>query len=92
VDGQSCFGGKLGIAEVDFDSAEPGQHRATFEGFGATLEFDTVEDSDERELVTVLVAARRHSPLDERRCARHPSPRAELEDQQCAKQAHLARA
>ena len=57
VDGELGLCGKLGIAQIDFDPAVPGQHRAAPEGRGAAHELYAVEHRDERELVTLLVSA-----------------------------------
>ena len=82
---------ELGVAQVDVDAAEPGQHRAATEGLRAARELDAVQDRDERELVALGVAARAHDALEERRGDHHAEERSELEEQEPSKQTHRAR-
>ena len=91
MDGEPRAVRELGVAQVDVDAAEPGQHRAAPEGLRPALELDAVEDRDERELVALGVAARAHDALEERRGDHHAEQRSELEEQEPSKQAHRAR-
>ena len=68
--------------EVDGDAAVPGHHRASLERLRAVRELDPVHDGYESELVAIFVPARGHGPLHERGRGHHPSPEAELEQEQ----------
>jgi hypothetical protein len=74
-------GSELGLAEIDGDAVEPGQQRASLEGPGAAPQVDPVDDSDQRELVTLLVSPRGDRAFDERSGARIPTQYAEVEDE-----------
>src|SRR5215471_6743354 len=79
---------QLDLAQVDFDAAEPRQHRASAESPGPALQFDAVEDGDEAEFVGLFVSARGHRPPHERSGGHHPCPGAELEEEQPSKRTH----